>query len=295
MGRNTAAAAFGLKYIVLCTVGLAFGGCSNSKTLNLSVAEEALMNYQEGMEDLADGDYTEAINSFRKVAKAPRYVRWSALAKLRIADSLFFSGKYAEAAQEYESFILQYQGDPNEAHAQFGLSKSYVEQIPSDMWILPPSYEREREALNRSRRELEVFIGRFVQDRRFVEASVMLEDVKDMQFSFLNYVAAYYEDREEPGGVIVRCEHALSVFPERAAQARMDLRLAKAYLAKDHISDALRVYRDHLDSGVSAGDEVEQEVKVWVQKLEGILASKKGKSPSAKPQGEQDKSIPEEK
>jgi len=249
-------------------------GCSSTKTLKLSVAEEARLNYQAGMEDLVDGDYTEAINSFRQVAKAPRYVRWSSLAKLRIADSLFFSGKYAEAAQEYEAFILQYQGDPNEAHAQLGLSRSFVEQIPSDMWVLPPSYERERESLNRSRRELETFIARFSQDRHFSDAFKMLESVKDMQFSFLNYVAGYYESRDEPGGVIVRCEHAMKVFPRRSMDAKMDLRLAKAYLAKDQISGALKLYKDHLKSGMSAGQETEKQVAGWVKKLESILAKK---------------------
>ena len=108
----------------------------------------------------------------------------------------------------------------------------------------------------------------------------MLERVKDMQFAFLNYVAEYYESRQEPGGVIVRCEHAMNAFPARAMEAKMDLRLAKAYLAKDRISGALQLYRKHLASGGSAGEDTEQDVARWVEELESILATKSKESSS---------------
>ena len=101
-----------------------------------------------------------------------------------------------------------------------------------------------------------------------------------MQFAFLNYVAGYYENREEPGGVIVRCEHAMSAFPARALEAKMDLRLAKAYLAKDRISGALQLYKKHLKSGGSAGEDTEQEVARWVEELESILATKAAETSS---------------
>jgi len=139
--------------------------------------------------------------------------------------------------------------------------------------MLPPPYEREREALNRSRNELERFLEFYSQDRHHQEAKTLLGGVKDMQFAFLNYVTKYYETREEFGGVIVRCESALSSFPERAKAERMDLRLAKAYLNKDRIADALALYQAHLEAGPALEDE--ESVRGWVTQLTGILESKK--------------------
>ena len=75
-------------------------GCSTTATsVTKTVAQVAEEDYKAAMGDLQAGNYTEAMLTFQKVSKAPRYVRWSALAKLRIADSLFFSGKYQEAGQ----------------------------------------------------------------------------------------------------------------------------------------------------------------------------------------------------
>ena len=257
-------------------------GCSDKNNgAKMDLAAQAALNYRQGMDDLIDGNYTEAMNAFRKVAKAPRYVSWSALAKIRIGDSLYFSGKFQEASQQYEAFLLQHKGDPNEPYVQMSLARSYLEQIPSDMWILPPPYEREREALNRSRNELERFLEFYAQDRHHEEAKTLLTGVKDMQFAFLNYVADYYEKREEFGGVIVRCESALSSFPERAREAKMDLRLAKAYLNKDRIADALTLYQAHLAAGPMAEDEAM--VREWVEKLTHILESKKSVDEGSEP------------
>lgn len=256
-------------------LGVFLAGCSTTSTqVKKSVAQVAEEDYKAAMEDLLSGNYTEAMLTFQKVSKAPRYVRWSALAKLRIADSLFFSGKYLEAGQEYEGFILQHQGDPNEAHAQFGLAMCQIELIPSDMWLLPPPYEREREPLNRARVELETFLQRFSQDRRFDRAHRELKRVKDLQFEFVNYVAGYYESRGEPAAVIVRGEYALRAFPERSVAQKMDLRLAKAYLEKDRIRDALRLYEVHLQNGYSKGSATEREVEQWRKDLERIVAEK---------------------
>lgn len=260
--------AFGVSLsLLLCA------GCSTQNAfVQTDLAAEAGRNYRAGMDDLISGNYSEAITSFRKVAKAPRYVVWSPLAVLRIGDSLFFSEKYQEAASQYEAFLLQYQGDPNEAHAQFGMSRSYVEQIPSDMWMLPPPYERERDSLNRSRKELELYLERYPQDRHYGEAKEMLERVKDLQFSFIAYVASYYENREEYAGLIVRTEEALSSFPSRARAGNMDLRLARAYLDSDRIGDALRVYKSHLELAPNSPDK--DIVDGWIQKLETILEEK---------------------
>ena len=52
----------------------------------------------------------------------------------------------------------------------------------------------------------------------------------------------------------------------------MDLRLAKAYLNKDRIADALALYEAHLAAGPTPEDEAM--VRTWVENLTKILESK---------------------
>ena len=142
-----------------------------------------------------------------------------------------------------------------------------------DMWLLPPPLNG-RES-RRTERELnETFLERFSQDRRFEDATKQLKRVKDLQFEFVDYVAEYYESRGEPSGVIVRGEYALRAFPERAVERKMDLRLAKAYLEKDRIRDALRLYSSHLENGYSKGTATEKDVERWRADLERIVSDK---------------------
>ncbi len=264
------------KTIIVLVMGVfLFGGMGCASTgagKQISLAKQAEKDYREGMEDLIGGNYTEAILAFERVAKAPRYIRWSSLAKLRIGDSLYFSGKHREAAQYYEDFIRQYRGDPNMAHAQFWLAKSHYARIPSDMWILPPPYERDRTALKESRRALEVFVAEYNRSRFYGEARSMLEQVMDLQYGFVSYVVGYYQRKEEPGAVVVRLENALSAFPTRSRENKVRLQLAKAYLERDRIRDGLNTYRIFLKMHPEA-KEVSQ-VKEWVSELEAIVKTK---------------------
>ena len=82
-------------------------GCSDGN-LDKTVATGRGRDLQGSDGRFAGRELYGAMLTFQNL-EGSRYVRWSALAKLRIADSLFFNGKYQEAKQEYEGFLLQHQ------------------------------------------------------------------------------------------------------------------------------------------------------------------------------------------
>jgi outer membrane assembly lipoprotein YfiO len=181
--------------------------------------------------ELSRGNYTEAIYLFREVARSPRYVTWSTLAKLRVGDSLFFQGRHAEAVVHYEGFLAQHKGDPNTAHARYMLAMAHVEQAATDGFLSPPSHERDRAPLQNARRELETFVARHPRSRYFPAVVEKLDWVIDQQFAFNEYVADYYASREHPRAVIARLENALAAFPRRSARLETYLRLGQAHAA----------------------------------------------------------------
>jgi len=195
------------------------------------VSRSAEESYREGVSELARGNYTEAIHLFREVARSPRYVRWSTLAKLRVGDSLHFQGRYAEAVVHYEGFLAQHKGDPNTAHARYMLAVSHLEQVATDGFLSPPAYERDRAPLQNARRELETFVARHPRSRYFPAVVEKLDRVIDQQFAFNDYVAGYYASREQPRAVIARLENALATFPRRSARFETYLRLGQAHAA----------------------------------------------------------------
>ena len=65
-----------------------------AKNVHLKTPDEiAKASYLQGMEELADGNYTEAILIFQKVRRSPGYLRYVALSQLRIGDALFLQEK----------------------------------------------------------------------------------------------------------------------------------------------------------------------------------------------------------
>jgi outer membrane protein assembly factor BamD (BamD/ComL family) len=61
---------------------------------------------------------------------------------------------------------------------------AYFEQIPSDLFFLPPPYERDRAALDKARSELMIFVETIPRSRFLEDARQKLSRVIDLQFAY---------------------------------------------------------------------------------------------------------------
>jgi outer membrane protein assembly factor BamD len=270
--------------ILILIVVFSFVGCAKTPqgTGARAISRTAKVSYDIGLDELSRGNYTEAIHHFQTVAKSPRYVKWSSLAKLRLADCLFFQQHFGEAAQQYLTFINQFRGDHNIPYAQYMIGVAYFEQIPSDLFFLPPPYERDRAALKKARSELTIFVETFPRSKYLEEGRKKLAQVIDLQFSYNDYVARYYESREQPGGTIVRLQHALEAFPARANTADTYLRLGKAYVATDRVGMAYVTYQTFLNKFPE--DVHVADVRSWLNDLQSILEERGAETPVPSPE-----------
>lgn len=257
---------------LLAAAFVAACGSSGRGIRTENISDSARANYIEGMDSLESGNYVDAVNYFQVVAKSPSYVKWASLARLRIADSLFFEDKFAEAAEQYGAFLNQYQGDPNEAYANFMIAKCYYEQMPDDWFVTPPAFEKDLNAAQRASDKLQSFVRIYARSRFLPRARRMLEEVRAMQFAHSNYVAEFYESRDKPAGVVVRLEHMRSKFPELFETEDNLMRLGQAYVRTGRAKDAWSVYRKYLDrfsEGEHAGVAREN-----LESLEQVLRSR---------------------
>lgn len=227
---------------------LALAACSSTRTIRTdSITDSARAAYLQGIDSLESGNYLDAISAFQVVAKSPNYVKWAALARLRIADSLYFQEKYAEAVEQYMAYLNQYQGDLNEAYAQYMIAKCWYQQMPTDWFLTPPAYENDISSVQRAREKLEAFVRLYGRSRFLPEARRMLDDVRAMQFAHSDFVARFYEDRDKPAGALVRLQHMRKHFPDLFDTEESWMRLGKANVQVGRAQDALDAYRAYLD------------------------------------------------
>jgi outer membrane protein assembly factor BamD len=228
-------------------VGSLASACASGRDLRAEGVEDtARLAYYQAMVELVDGNYIEATNLFQKVARSPRYVRYAALSKLRIADALFVQDRNAEAAEVYRGFLSQYKGDPNVPYARYRLAASFYNRIPSDWFLAPPAHENDQTLTRQAEAELKGFLSAFPTSRFAPDARVMLGQARRMLFEQELYAANFYEGREKWRAVAWRLDTAIEVYPEFAMTDPLVWRMASAYARIENDGQAARAYGMYL-------------------------------------------------
>ena len=213
--------------IVAAALALGAAGCTPEVAQPVTVEAEHL--YAEGMEHLAGGSVLEADQEFHKLAKLPAYIQLTALARLRLADSLFVARRYDEAIEHYRSFVQRHDGNPNIAYAMFMVARAHFELAPSDFWILPPVYELDLSPVAHARTELEKFVRTYPRSRFTTEAIAMRDHCIELQYAHTRYVIEFYRNRGEWMGVVFRLHQAMQAYPDRAHSLEYYALLAEGY------------------------------------------------------------------
>lgn len=247
--------------LLLAATGLS---CATTRGGTRSLSAEAQGRYFEGMEELTDGNYTEAILIFQTVRQSPGYIKYGSLALLRIGDALFLQEKFDAAVEKYREFIKQYAGDPNVGYARFRIGHAFYEQIPSDWFLAPPSYERQQTALGQATNALRRFVSLYPTHRLVGHAQTMLDECEGQLYAHELYVARFYRRRAKPAGVAQRLETAFRKYPERAATEDNYLMLAKAYADTKRLDEATAMYQAYLDRfpGGDYRDQAEESLRI---------------------------------
>jgi len=171
--------------ILLCLLS-ALWGCTLFRTKQEPSAEE---NYQLGMKQFEDEDYSEAIPHFQKILENFPFSLYAVPSELKIAECYYYDEKYVEALVHLQGF--------EELHPT-------NDQIPYVIWMKANSYheqftsiDRDVSALENARRELLELEQRFPASPYVQQADALMGKVLHGLSRHDFYVARfYYRDAE---------------------------------------------------------------------------------------------------
>jgi outer membrane protein assembly factor BamD len=247
----------GILLALACVVSLG-AGCATSddgsKPVNYSLTPK--QNYEKGIAELKDENYPEAQKYFQFVRSKFPFSKYAVLAELAIADTQFDRGNYTEAADSYKQFIRLHPTHEKVAdgYAAFKVGECAYKDMPDDVWLLPPSYEKDQSAVGDALRELDEFVKKYPDSRYIKEAQPLRREALKRLVDHEVYVARFYLDRDHPKAAAMRIEGAIRRYPGSGREPELLLALGQTYL---QMGDAARA-RDTFERVIREFHDVEQ-------------------------------------
>ncbi|MBN2804139.1 MAG: outer membrane protein assembly factor BamD [Deltaproteobacteria bacterium] len=190
--------------------------CSSSKkraSSQLDYSKSAMILYEEGVYAFEKERWGEAEKIFMDVGRLYPYSKFAPISELRVADCHFNLGSHPEAAVEYQHFLKTYPTHELAHYAAFKKAESYYEQIPSQWFLTPPTYEKDQTATRDARSAFASFIKRYPDSEYVKEAKELYTEVEDALVQHEMYVASFYLKREKRKAAAVRLESIGKQFP----------------------------------------------------------------------------------
>jgi outer membrane protein assembly factor BamD len=216
-------------------------GCATSddSTKPVTYSLTAKQNYEKGMAELKDEDYAEAAKYFQFVKQKYPFSKYAVLAELALADSQFDRENYTEAIDSYKTFARLHptHDKVEDGYVAFRIGESYFKDMPSDVFLLPPSYEKDQSAVMDALRELTDFERRFPDSKYVKRAEELRKQVLQRLVDHEVYVARFYLNSDHPKAAAMRLEGALRRYPGSGREPELLYALGETYLK---MNDPLR-------------------------------------------------------
>jgi len=191
------------------------------------------------MAELKDEDYAEAQKYFQFVKQKYPFSKYAVLAELALADSHFERGNYTEAIESYKTFARLHptHDKVEDGYVAFRIGESYFKDMPDDIFLLPPSYEKDQSAVMDALRELGDFGRKFPDSKYLKKAMELRRQVLQRLVDHEVYVARFYLRADHPNAAALRLEGALRRYPGSGREPELLTALGETYLK---LGDPLR-------------------------------------------------------
>jgi len=216
-------------------------GCAESDedTKPVTYSLTAKQNYEKGMAELKDENYAEAKKYFQFVKQKFPFSKFAVMAELAIADAQYAQGNYTESIESYKSFARLHPTHEKveDGYVAFKICQGYFKDMPEDLWIMPPSYEKDQSAVNDAQRELNEFRKKYPESPYLKKVDEMRTGVLKRLVDHEVYVARFYLDNDHPRAAALRLEGAIKRYPGSGREPELLTSLGETYL---HMNDPLR-------------------------------------------------------
>jgi outer membrane protein assembly factor BamD len=242
--RSSPQSGFAMALVAACAL---LGGACAAKQGGkgvLDYARSARELYDNAMEQFDDEDCTEAVKLFEDVRRQYPYSKYAVDSELKIADCKFVQGSNAEAAVAYQQFVKAHPTHEEADYAAFRRGMAYVEMIPGDWFIMPPSFERDQAATRDAREAFSTFLKTYPESEYRERAGEELIAVVDALVRHEMYVARFYLKRDLRKAASVRLEGIWVSFPESTLVPDAMFMQATTFLEMGEEKEARRIFAE---------------------------------------------------
>jgi outer membrane protein assembly factor BamD len=235
--------------LLSCLLLPACATSDDGKPINFSLT--AKQNYEKGLAELKDENYSEALRYFTYVKQKFPFSKYAALAELAAADTEFERGSYQESIDAYKSFLRLHPKHEKveEGYVSFRIAEAYVKEMPSDWFLIPPSYEKDQSAVMDALREINTLIERFPDSKYLKRAREYRREVLSRLIDHEVFAARFYLKRGHPKGAILRIKEALRRYPDSGRDAELLLTMGETQLEMGQPASAKQTFlRVNLDN-----------------------------------------------
>jgi outer membrane protein assembly factor BamD len=221
---------------------VACGGDGESAKVDYSVS--AQQNYERGLKKLKDDDWIAAAKYFSFIKARFPYSKYAVLAELRLADAEYGAEHYLQAIDGYKQFIKFHPSHEmvHNGYAAFRIGAAYYEMLPGDLWLLPPSWEKDQSSTSDAHRELNEFLKKYPTSPQVPKARKLLAKLNRRLAEHEMYVAKFYWKRDKPMGTVLRLRRLLDRHGGVGFDQEALYLLGKAYLKIDEPQRARQVW-----------------------------------------------------
>jgi len=200
--RSTTARA--LLLAALCGCAASKDSVDITKPVTGAEASNAAKAYEKGMQEKKDQNPMEATRFFEYVRNNFPYSQFAALAQLAIADIAFERDDWAQAANQYQEFVKGHPSHPKADYAAFRVGLAYFSDRPSELFLLPPSHEKDLSPVRQALEALNRFVTGFPKSEYIPKARALIADARELLAAHERYVAEFYWKREQWRGAAGR-------------------------------------------------------------------------------------------
>jgi len=185
--------------------------CGGRQSANVDYSVSAQRNYEKGLTELEHKDWIAASKYFSFIKSRFPYSKYAVLAELRLADAEFGAEAYLEAIDGYRQFIKFHPTHEMvvNGYASYRIGEGFFKQLPTDFWLVPPSYEKDQSPTEDAESELRKFLDKYPDSPFRKQAQEVLAKVGKRLAEHEWYVAKYYWSKDKPMGTVLRLRRLL--------------------------------------------------------------------------------------
>lgn len=150
------------------------------------------LTYDKAMADKKDQNYLEAVSLFEFIKNNFPYSQYAALSELALADMQYEKDEHLAAAAAYQDFVKAHPSHPKADYAAFQVGLSYYQERPSDLFFLPPSYEKDQTPLRQALEAWNKMVVSYPKSDFVVKARDMINNCRERLMRHDRFVAEFY-------------------------------------------------------------------------------------------------------